>query len=199
MIQFLFAILYIAAILSLLYGLWTIVPFFYGLPWVPTAHDRVRRALVMVDLRPDELLYDLGAGDGRIILMAAEEFGARSVGIEASPLQVAFTWLRIYFSGSKDKVSVRRENFYRADFSDADVVFAYLTSDQAIRLQDDLARQLKPGARVVAVAFDFPDWKPNDFDEGYLLFSYTMPPQKGGMAAYFMEKEFPLHEGEGGG
>ena len=187
--QIFFAILYIAAIISLLYGLWTIVPFFYGLPWVPTAHDRVRRALEMVDLRPDELLYDLGAGDGRIILMAAEEFGARAIGIEASPLQYAFTWLRIYFSGIKEKVSVRRENFYRANFSDADVVFAYLTSDQAIRLQDDLADQLKPGARVVAVAFDFPDWKPNEFDERHLLFSYTMPPQKGGMAAYFAEKE----------
>ena len=189
MIQFLFILLYIVAILSLIYGLWTIVPFFYGLPWVPTAKDRVRRALEMVDLMPDELLYDLGAGDGRIILMAAEEFGARAIGIEASPLQYAFTWLRIFFSGNKSTLSVRRENFYRTDLSDADVVFAYLTSDQAIRLQDDLASQLKPGTRVVAVAFDFPDWKPKDFDEGYLLFAYEMPPQKGGMAAYFAERE----------
>ncbi len=189
MSEFLFIILYIAAIISLGYGLWTIVPFFYGLPWVPTAKDRVRRALEMVDLQPDELLYDLGAGDGRIILMAAEEFGARAIGIEASPLQYAFIWLRIFFSGSKPKVSVRRENFYRADISDADVVFAYLTSDQAIHLQDDLERQLKPGARVVAVAFDFPEWKPNKFDEGYLLFAYEMPPQKGGTMAYFAEKE----------
>ncbi|MBT3189527.1 MAG: class I SAM-dependent methyltransferase [Anaerolineae bacterium] len=187
MIKFLFIILYFVSILSLIYGLWTIVPFFYGLPWVPTAKDRVRRALEMVGLKPDELLYDLGAGDGRIILMAAEEFGARAIGIEASPLQYAFTWLRCFFSGSKSKVSVRRENFYRTDLSDADVVFAYLTSDQAIRLQDDLAAQLKPGARVVAVAFDFPDWKPNDFDEGYLLFAYEMPPEKGGMAAYLVE------------
>jgi len=87
MTQFLFILLYIVAILSLLYGLWIIVPFFYGLPWVPTTRDRIRRALEMVDLKPDELLYDLGAGDGRIILMAAEEFGARAIGIEASPLQ----------------------------------------------------------------------------------------------------------------
>jgi len=189
MSQFLFILLYIAAILSLFYGLWLIVPFFYRLPWVPTAQDRARRALEMVQLQPDELLYDLGAGDGRIILMAAEEFGARAIGIEVSLLQYLFTRLRIFFSGIKPKVSVRLENFYRTDLSDADVVFAYLTPDQTIRFQDDLARQLKPGARVVAVAFDFPDWKPIEFDEPYLLFAYEMPPQKGGMAAYFAEKE----------
>ena len=189
MSQLLFILLYIISILSLIYGLWLIVPIFYGLHWIPTAHDRARRALEMVGLQPDELLYDLGAGDGRIILMAAEEFGARAIGIEASFLQYLFTKLRISFSGSKPNISVCREDFYRTDLSDADVVFAYLTPAHAIRFQDDLAKQLKPGARVVAVAFDFPDWKPNDFDEGYLLFSYIMPPQKGGMAAYFAEKD----------
>ena len=189
MFEFLLILLYIIAILSLFYGLWMIVPFFYKLPWVPTAQDRARRALEMVDLQPDELLYDLGAGDGRILLMAAEEFGARAIGIEVSPLQYAFTKLRFFFSGSKPKVSVRRENFYRTDLSDADVIFAYLTPKHTLRFQDDLANQLKPGARVVVVAFDFPDWKPNDFDEGYLLFAYEMPPQKGGMAAYFAEKD----------
>ena len=154
-----------------------------------TTRDRIRRALEMVDLKPDELLYDLGAGDGRIILMAAEEFGARAIGIEASPLQYLFTKLRIHFSGSKSKVSVRRENFYRTDLSDADVIFAFMTSDQVVPLDYDLVRQLKSGARVVTVSFDFPDWKPNDFDEGYLLFAYEMPPQKGGMPAYLAERE----------
>jgi len=104
-------------------------------------------------------------------------------------LQYLFTKLRIYFSGSKSKVSVRRENFYRTDLSDADVIFAFMTSDQVVPLDYDLVRQLKPGSRVVTVSFDFPDWKPNDFDEGYLLFAYEMPPQKGGMAAYLAERE----------
>ena len=188
MAEFLFFLLYIAAISSLLYGLWMSIPFFYGVPWVPTARDRIRWALEMVDLQEGELLYDLGAGDGRVLFMAAEVFGARAIGIEASPLQYAFTWLRIFFNGGKPNISVRRENFHQSDLSDADVVFAYLRPDQTIPMQDVLSAQLKVGARVVAVAFDFPKWKPSDFDEGYLLFTYEMPPQKGGIAAYLAEQ-----------
>jgi len=186
--KILFVLLYLIAIFSLLYGLWRIIPFFYGVPWVPTAKDRIHRALEMVDLQEGELLYDLGAGDGRVLFVGEEVFGARAIGIEASPLQYAFTWLRIFFSGRQAKIQVRRENFHQSDLSDADVVFAYLRLDQTILMQDVLATQLKPGVRVVAVAFDFPGWKPSDFDEGYLLFTYDMPPQKGGLAAYLAEE-----------
>jgi len=188
MLQFLLILFYIVAILLFLYGLWAIVPFFYGLPWFPTATDRVRRALEMANLQPDELLYDLGAGDGRILFIAAEEFGVRAVGIEASPLQYWFIKARIFFSGKQAQIHARRENFFQSNISDADVVFAFLTSKEVIRLQDKLEKELKPGARLIAISADFPDWKPNDFDEGYLLFAYEMPPQKGGMAAYFSER-----------
>ena len=187
--KILLLLLYIASIVTFIYGLWAIGPFFLKLPWVPPEKRRARRALKMANLQPGELLYDLGAGDGRILLMAAEEFGACAIGIEASPLQFAFTWLRCFFSGSKPKPSVRRENFYQSDLSDADVIFAYLTPEHAIRFQDDLAAQLKPGARVVAVAFDFPDWKPSDYDDKHLLFLYEMPPQAGGFGAYLAERD----------
>ena len=175
-----------------MYGLWSIIPFFYGLPWVPTELKRARRALEIVNLKPDELFYDLGAGDGRVILIAAEEFGARAIGIEASPLQYLFTRAKIFFSGSKSKLHVRYENFRKSDLGDADVVFAYLTPKLTIRFQDELAAQLKSGARVVAIAFDFPDWKPIDFDDGHLLFTYKMPPQKGGFTAYLADQEIDL-------
>ncbi len=187
-LKILFLLIYFAAFIAFFYGLWTIVPFFYKLPWVPTAKARARRALEMAKLQQGEVLYDLGAGDGRILLMGAEEFGAQAVGIEASPLQYIFTWLRCYFSGSRPNIRVRRENFYQADLSDADVIFAYLTPAHASRLQGRLAGQLKPGARVVAIAFDFPDWKPSDYDDRHLLFMYEMPPQAGGFAAYLAEQ-----------
>ncbi len=197
MIQFLFILLYIAAILSLFYGLWTIVPVFYGSTWIPTEKDRIRRALEMVNLQPDELLYDLGAGDGRVLFIAAEEFGARAVGIEASFLQAMFTKARIFFCGKQAQtctepsrsIRVRFENFYQSDFSDADVVFVYLRSNQAISIQKTIGKKLKAGARVITVSADFPDWKPKDFDDDHLLFLYEMPPQKGGLAAYFAEQE----------
>lgn len=179
---------YIALIGMMLYGLWLIVPFFYQLPWVPTKKMRIRRALELANLQPGELLYDLGAGDGRVLLMAAEEFGAKAVGVEASPLQYLFTAARCFFSGSRQNIRVRRENFYKADFSDADVLFAYMTPDHAIRFQDKFVEKLRPGARVVMIAFDFPHWKPSIVDQNELIFVYEMPPELGGLTAYLADK-----------
>jgi SAM-dependent methyltransferase len=189
MAQFLFIFLYIAAIFSLFWGLWTIVPIFYGSTWIPTAKDRIRKALEMVGLEPDELLYDLGAGEGRVLFMAEEEFGARAIGIEASFLQAMFTKAKIFLKGKQTQIHVRFENFYQSDFSDADVVFVYLRSNQAIFLQKIIGKKLKVGARVVALSADFPDWKPIAFNDSYLIFIYEMPPQKGGLTAYIAELE----------
>jgi cyclopropane fatty-acyl-phospholipid synthase-like methyltransferase len=185
-IKILILLAYLGSVLVLIYGAWLIVPFFYQLPWVPTDKARARKALKMAKLQPGEIFYDLGAGDGRILLLAAEEFGAKAIGVEASPLQYLFTAARCYFSGAKPKIQVRRENFYKADFSDADVVFAYMTPDHAIRFQDRFVTQLKPGARVVMIAFDFPYWMPSDVNQDELIFLYEMPPQEGGLTAYLL-------------
>jgi cyclopropane fatty-acyl-phospholipid synthase-like methyltransferase len=156
--------------------LWLVVPALYGVPWVPTREARIRRALQLAKLQPGEILYDLGAGDGRVLLMAAKEFSAQAVGIEIGPAQCALGWLRIWFSGSRDRVRMRCANFYKADIHSADVVFVYLTSSQTPRLAKKLAKELRPGARVVSVAADFPDWHPELVDREMLIFVYQMPP-----------------------
>jgi cyclopropane fatty-acyl-phospholipid synthase-like methyltransferase len=144
----------------------------YGLPWIATREARIRRALQLAGLRPGETLYDLGAGDGRVLLLAAREFGARAVGIEIGPLQWALGWVRVWLSGKGHTVRMRCGNFYKADFSAADVVFVYLTSGQTSRLAKKLKRELRPGARVVSVAADFPDWTPSQVDREHLIFLY---------------------------
>ena len=189
MLQFFFALLYIAAIFSLFWGLWTIVPVFYGSTWIPTARDRIRKALEMVELKPNELLYDLGAGDGRVLFIAKEEFEARAVGIERAFLQTMFMKARIFFSGTQAQIHARRESFYQSDLSNADVVFVYLRANQVIPLQEKLEKELKAGARVVALSADFIEWKPKVFDDMQLIFVYEMPPQKGGLGLYFAEQE----------
>jgi cyclopropane fatty-acyl-phospholipid synthase-like methyltransferase len=131
--------------------------------------------LELADLKPDEMLYDLGAGDGRVLILAAREFGARGIGIEAGFLQVIYARLSARFNGVSSKVRMRRGNFYKADLSEVDVVFAYLTSDQAGPLQKQLKAQLKTGSRVVTVSFDLPGWQPLAFDREYLIFLYKMP------------------------
>jgi hypothetical protein len=173
-----FALLIASLILLLVLGLWILVPSFYGLPWIPTREKRIRKALQLAKLQPDESLFDLGAGDGRVLLMAAEEFGAGAIGIEIGPVQCMLGWLRILLSGSGHKARMRCGNFYKADISDADVVFVYATSTQTSRLLPLLEQQLNPGARVVSVAADFPDWQPNIVDRELLIFVYEMPPDK---------------------
>lgn len=165
-------------VLLVILGLWLLIPTFYGLPWVPTRGKRIRKALQLADLQPGELLVDLGAGDGRVLLMAAQEFRSRALGIEIGPVQCLLGRLRIWFSGSQEKAQMRCADFYKADLSAADVVFVYATSSQTSRLRPLLERQLHPGTRVVSVAADFPDWQPKLVDREALLFVYEMPQKK---------------------
>jgi hypothetical protein len=99
----------LSLLLFILILLWMLVPALYGLPPVPTKPERIRKALKLANLRPDEVLYDLGAGDGRVLLLAAREFGANAVGIEVGPVQCALVWLRAAASGLRDRIEVRLE------------------------------------------------------------------------------------------
>lgn len=163
---------------------WFLVPAFYGLPSVHTRKGRIRAALRMANLKADETLYDLGAGDGRVLVIAAQEFGARAVGIEVGPVQCAAAWLNARVNGVSHRVRVKRGDFFKADLREADVVFVYATSSQAARLEKQLESQLRPGARAVTISFDFPDWEPAGFDNRELIFLYEMPPKRGNLASF---------------
>jgi len=168
--------------------LWILVPALYGLPPVPTKPGRIIKALKLANLHPDEVLYDLGAGDGRVLLIAAREFGAKAVGLEIGPIQCALIWLRAVASGFGNKIEVRWENFYKANLKDADVVFVYATSKEVMKLAPHLERQMKRGARLVSISADFPEWEPQEFDDRDLIFVYEMPPRRGSIASYMLKK-----------
>ena len=176
--------LILSLLLLVLGWTWFLVPAFYGLPSVHTRRGRIRKALSMADLKADEILYDLGAGDGRVLVIAAKEFGAKAVGIEVGPVQCAAAWLNAAFNGVRHRVRVKRGDFFKQDLSRAEVVFVYATSRQAVRLEKQLESQLRPGARVVTISFDFPDWEPAAFDKGELIFLYKMPPQRGDLTSF---------------
>ena len=139
--------------------------------------ERIRKALQLANLQPEETLYDLGSGHGRVLVIAAREFGANAVGIEIGPVQCVIARINALLNGVSSKVRVEAGNFYKADVSRADVVYAYLTSKQAPRLQAQLEKQLKPGARVVTISFSFPNWKPVMMDRDDLIFFHRMPPE----------------------
>jgi hypothetical protein len=175
-------------LLFILILLWILIPTLYGLPPVSTRLERIRKALKLANLRPDETLYDLGAGDGRVLLLAAREFGANAVGIEVGPIQCAWIWLRATASGFGSQIRVKWANFYKADLHEADVVFVYATSTEVRKLAPHLEGQMKPGARLVSISADFPEWEPSVFDDRDLIFIYEMPPARGSLTTYLLKK-----------
>jgi hypothetical protein len=168
-------------------GLWILIPALYGLPPVPTKPERIQRALKLANLQPNETLYDLGAGDGRVLLIAARDFGARAVGIEVGPIQCALIWLRAAASGLGKQVEVRWENYYEANIKDADVVFVYATSKEVAKLAPHLNLQMKRGSRLISISADFNEWEPTIFEDRDLIFVYEMPPTKGSITSYMLK------------
>lgn len=167
--------------------LWILVPALYGLLPVPTKPERIQNALKLANLQPNETLYDLGAGDGRVLFIAARDFGAKAVGIEIGPVQCVLIWLRTTASGLGKQIRIRWGNFYKANLRDADVVFVYATSKEIVKLASHLQAQMKQGSRLVSISADFPDWEPTDLDDRNLIFVYQMPPAKGSVTTYMFK------------
>lgn len=134
------------------------------------------------------MLYDLGAGDGRVLLLAADEFKAQAVGIEIGPVQCIFIHLRALASGYSKSVRVKWGNYFTTDLKDADVVFVYARSKETVKLAAHPRGQMKPGSRLVSISADFPDWEPSAIDNLELIFLYDMPPVEGSPASYLMKK-----------
>jgi SAM-dependent methyltransferase len=112
--------------------------------------------LTMAEVGPDDLVYDLGCGDGRMIVTAAQDYGARAVGIEIDPLRYLWCHVRIAVLGLRGRVRVLYGNFFAQDLRDADVVTCYLLQSTNRELEGKLVQELDPSARVVSNTFTFP-------------------------------------------
>ena len=168
--------------------LWVFVPAMYGLPSRPTQPNRIRAALKLANLQPDELLYDLGSGDGRVLIIAARGFGAKAVGIEVGPVQRVFSRLKVLHNGVRDRVRIEAGNFYTSSVREADVAFIYATSTEVAKIASHLQQQMKPGSRVVSISADFPEWEPSAVDTRDLIFVYEMPPTGGSVTSYLLKQ-----------
>lgn len=181
-------VLYGLSLLVFLLALsWILIPALYGLPSKPTNPDRIRKALRLVELKRDEVLYDLGAGDGRVLFIASQEFGAQAVGVEVGPVQWAWIKLRILFGGLGKRVQIRLRDMYKTDLAEADVLYFYGTSRDVRKLAPYLEGQMKAGSRIVSISADFPEWEPSKFDEESLIFTYEMPPKEGSLTTFLLK------------
>jgi SAM-dependent methyltransferase len=128
--------------------------------YVPSPHKVVRAMLRLARVRPGDVVYDLGSGDGRIPIAAARDFGARGVGIDIDPVRIAEAEANARKAGVADRVIFRNEDLFEADFRDADVVTLFLQRDLNRRLRPRLLAELAPGTRIVSYWHDMGDWKP---------------------------------------
>jgi len=126
-----------------------------GAPWVPTHRDTVERMLRLAGVRPGETVFDLGCGDGRVLVTAARKFGARAVGGEVDFGRYLWSLTVVTLMGLNRKVRVIRGDLFKVDLSSADVVFSYLLQDTNDRLKDKLRKELRPGSRIVSNTFHF--------------------------------------------
>jgi SAM-dependent methyltransferase len=131
-------------------------------PYVPTPQDVVTRMLELAGVTGDDVVYDLGCGDGRIVITAAEQFGARGVGIDFDPERIAEANANAERAGVQDLVTFIEQDAMAVDVSEATVVTLYLLSSSNVKLRPSLTRQLRPGARIVSHAFRMGDWEPDE-------------------------------------
>ena len=146
-------------------------------PYVPTPQTVVDEMLKIAAVTKDDVVYDLGSGDGRIVITAAKKYGARGVGIDIDPERVKEANANAVQAGVTERVKFVEQNLFETDFKEATVVTLYLLPDINLRLRPKLLSELKPGTRIVSHAFDMGDWKPERTEhlEGRVIYYWVIP------------------------
>jgi SAM-dependent methyltransferase len=155
-------------------------------PYVPTTEPAVEEMLKLARVTKNDVVYDLGCGDGRIVIAAAKNYGARGVGIDINPERIAEANENAKKAGVTHLVKFIEQDLFEADFREASVVTLFLLTEVNQRLRPKLLEQLKPGTRVVSNTFEMGDWKPEketklngeDSEYSYLsskFFLWTIP------------------------
>jgi SAM-dependent methyltransferase len=128
-------------------------------PYVPTTEAAVQAMLKLAGVKVTDTVYDLGCGDGRIVIAAAKDFGARGVGIDIDPVRIREANENAKKAGVQNRVKFIEQDLFKADFHDATVVTLFLLPQVNIKLKPKLLQELKPGTRIVSNTFDMGDWK----------------------------------------
>ena len=150
-------------------------------PYVPTKEPIVERMLRMAKVKQGDVLYDLGCGDGRIVIAAAKRFGIRGVGIDIDPQRIAEAEENARKAGVADRVKFIQGDLFEANIQNATVVTLYLLPEVNLKLRPKLLSDLKPGTRIVSHNYDMGDWKPEqtvkltvDGTE-HVVYAWTIP------------------------
>lgn len=133
-------------------------------PWLPTRSCDVERVLRLAELKAGDTLFDLGSGDGRLLIAAAKRYGVKAVGFEVSLLPYLWSLICIRFTGVQNLVQIRYRDFFRADLSQAQAIICFLTPKAMIKLEPKLERELSSSSRFISYCFALPSWLPKKVD-----------------------------------
>ena len=158
-------------------------------PYVPTTDDAVAAMLKLADIKSTDIVYDLGCGDGRIVIAAAKKFGSRGVGVDIDPARIREAKENAKKAGVENLVRFEENDLFKTDIHDANVVMLFLLNSVNLKLRPKLLAELKPGTRVVSNTFDMGDWKPdkeaavegtdNGTSLSQYLYLWTVPAREG--------------------
>jgi precorrin-6B methylase 2 len=164
----------VAYFLILGFLLWIIWPIFIGAIYLPTPRDVVEKMLDLANVGAGDIVYDLGSGDGRIIIEAARR-GARAVGVEVDPIRVLWSRVKTRRSPDHDRLSVIRGDFFKTSLTLATVVTVYQGESINNRLKKKFEAELKPGSRIVSHSFKFEGWEPEAKHPDTDVYLYILP------------------------
>lgn len=153
--------------------------------YIPTERELVEAMLNLAKVTSDDIIYDLGSGDGRVLITAAKNYGARGVGIDIDPDRIREANENVLKTKVSNLVEIRQQDLFACNFSEATVVFLYLLPHLNIRLRPQLFRQLKPGTRIVSHDFDMGDWQPEKIIE-------IQTPEEATLYYWVIPQEIPL-------
>jgi len=149
----------IISLASLVFSVWSFAP------WVPSRSRDLKRIFKLADLKEGQVFYDLGCGDGRVVLYAGENFKAKAIGLEVSLIFYLICQFR-KFMDYRDNVSFKFKNLFKQDLRTADVVYFFgLPSTINNKLSAKLKKELKPGAKIISYSFKLNDWTPKVIDK----------------------------------
>jgi SAM-dependent methyltransferase len=149
-------------------------------PFDPSPHQVVEQMLKLAGIRKTDVVYDLGCGDGRIVIAAAQKYGARGVGIDIDPQRIKESQENARAAGVTGRVTFRNEDLFEASIAEATVVTLFLWPEINLKLRSKLVADLKPGTRVVSYYWDMGDWQPEQTIEidGHSVYLWIIPAKR---------------------
>lgn len=146
-------------------------------PYVPSPNEVVDGMLKLANVQKSDVVYDLGCGDGRIVIAAAKDHGAKAVGVDINPERIEEARANAKKAGVEELVRFEENDLFKANIAEATVVTLYLLPTVNERLKPKLLKELKPGTRIVSHSFDMGDWKPEreEVVDGRHIYLWTVP------------------------